>query len=283
MTRSISTGLQSKSAAFFLAWLAILAGPAAAQPSPAAIAGFNSYIARIESRLARQHQSPSSFLVSVDFARLRRGNLVIEQIAVPAGIPVPGAMLSHWRGTAFIPGATAAGFDRLLRDFPAYPAHFAPQILNVDVLAQRSDHFLIKLRVRQQHVLTVVLNTTYDVTFGSLDTRHRFSTSHSTRIAEIDAPGTPRERELAPHEQHGFLWRLNSYWSYAERDGGLVIQIESVSLTRSIPAGLGWAVRPFVESVPRDSLEFTLRSASSALRKKQTEQQPEPGEDPHAR
>jgi hypothetical protein len=41
------------------------------------------------------------------------------------------------------------------------------------------------------------------------------------------------------------------------------MQIESVSLTRSIPTGLGWAVGPFVESVPRESLEFTLRSCAT--------------------
>ncbi|MGO9775376.1 MAG: hypothetical protein ACLQGT_10490 [Terracidiphilus sp.] len=45
------------------------------------------------------------------------------------------------------------------------------------------------------------------------------------------------------------------------------MQIETVTLTRSIPLGLGWAVGPFVESVPRDSLQFTLRSTYNALRR----------------
>jgi hypothetical protein len=86
-------------------------------------------------------------------------------------------------------------------------------------------------------------------------------------VAEIAAPGTAHERALAPSEDHGFLWRMNTYWSYQERDGGLYTQVESVSLTRSIPAGLGWAIEPFIESVPRESLEFTLRSARNALRR----------------
>ena len=51
------------------------------------------------------------------------------------------------------------------------------------------------------------------------------------------------------------------------RDGGLYMQIESISLTRSIPNGFGWVIKPFVESVPRESLEFTLRSTTDALRK----------------
>ena len=84
---------------------------------------------------------------------------------------------------------------------------------------------------------------------------------------EVASPGTPREHALSAQDEHGFLWRQNTYWSYEEADGGLYLQIESVSLTRSIPHGLGWAVRPYVESIPRESLAFTLRSASNAIRK----------------
>jgi hypothetical protein len=112
----------------------------------------------------------------------------------------------------------------------------------------------------------VVMDTAYDVTFGRLDERHGYSISRSTRISEIGSPGTGAERELSADEAHGFLWRLNTYWSYEEKDGGLYMQIETVSLTRSIPRGLGWAVQPFVESIPRESLEFTLRSTCNGLR-----------------
>ena len=72
---------------------------------------------------------------------------------------------------------------------------------------------------------------------------------------------------LQPVEQHGFLWCQNTYWSWQERDGGLYLQLESLTLTRAIPTGLAWAARPFVESIPRDSLEFTLRSAVNAIRR----------------
>jgi hypothetical protein len=121
------------------------------------------------------------------------------------------------------------------------------------------------MRVRQRHVITVVMDTSYEVTFAWLDPRHGYSISRSTQISEIESPGTRNERAMDAQEEHGFLWRLNTYWSYEERDGGLYMQIESVSLTRSIPHGLGWAIGPFVESAPRESLEFTLRSACNAL------------------
>ena len=199
--------------------------------------------------------------------RLRRGELIVEQLTPSTGTDLPGAMLHHWRGTAFAPGAKAADFERLMRDYNSYPRYFSPQVLQARVLMQHDDRYQAWMRVRQRHIITVVMDTTYDIAFGQLDAQRGYSISKSTHISEIDSPGTSSERALNSKQEHGFLWRLNTYWSYEERDGGLYMQIESVSLTRAIPTGLGWAIRPFVESVPRESLEFTLRSTCNALRR----------------
>ncbi|MFY9854298.1 MAG: hypothetical protein WAK26_10535 [Terracidiphilus sp.] len=257
-----------------IALLVIVAAPSkvAAEPTPEATSAFNSYIGAVESRLAQQHRSQSGFMAlttlgTEDEMRLRRGELIVEKLTPSTGSELHGAMVHHWRGTAFAAGATAADFERLMKDFNAYPQRFSPQVVEARMLTQQGDYFQASMRVRQQHVITVVMDTSYDINFGRLDARHGYSISRSTRIAEIDAPGTSRERALNSGEEHGFLWRLNTYWSYEERDGGLYMQIESVSLTRSIPTGLGWAIGPFVESVPRESLEFTLRSTCNALRK----------------
>ena len=242
-------------------------GPVVAEPTPAAVSGFNSYVAGVESRLAQQYRSSDAFLAPVAADRLRRGELIVEQITPSAKSNLPGAMLYDWRGTAFVPGATAADFERLMKDFNAYPQRFAPQVLQARVLAQQGDRIQAVMRVRQKHVITVVMDTAYDVTFARLDAQHGYSISRSTQISEIDAAGTASERVLRSSQEHGFLWRLNTYWSFQQRDGGLYMQIESVSLTRSIPTGLGWLIGPFVESVPRESLEFTLRATCNALRK----------------
>ncbi|HZB88839.1 MAG TPA: hypothetical protein VE291_09300 [Terracidiphilus sp.] len=237
-----------------------------AEPTAAAIAGYNVYVAAVEQRLARQHQSPASFLAPQNNRRLQGGELIVEELTPSPAPALPGAMLHHWRATAFAPGATTAGLDRLLRNFAAYPHIYAPQVERASVLAAQGEHVEATLRVRQHHVLTVVLDTDYDVVFGQLDPRHGYSLSRSTRVAEIANAGERSEHALSPADDHGFLWRQNTYWSYEERDGGTYLQIESISLTRSIPAGLGWIVRPFVESVPRESLEFTLRATCNALR-----------------
>ena len=89
----------------------------------------------------------------------------------------------------------------------------------------------------------------------------------STRIAEVENAGTPEEREKPVGHDGGYLWRLNTYWRLLTRDGGVYIQCESVSLTRGIPLGLGWIVGPFVTSIPRESLTFTLETTRRELEK----------------
>jgi hypothetical protein len=247
-------------------------GSVAAEPAPAATSAFDSCIQGIESRLAAQHGSTGAFLAGAALnesstMRLRRGELIFEKLTPSTAADLPGAILHHWRGAAFAPGAKAAGFERLMKDFNNYPQNFSPQVVQAKILAQQGDRFQVTMRVRQRHGFTVVMDTAYEINFEQLDARHGYSISRSTRIAEIDAPGTSAERTLTAQQEHGFLWRLNTYWSYEERDGGLYMQIESVSLTRSIPRGLGWAIGPFVESVPRESLEFTLHSTCNALSK----------------
>ena len=95
--------------------------------------------------------------------RLRRGDLIIEKLTPATGAAWAGTMLHHWRGTAFAAGAKAADFERLMTDFNAYPQHFSPQVVQAKVLSRQGDRFLVSMRVRQRHVITVVMDTDYDM------------------------------------------------------------------------------------------------------------------------
>lgn len=272
MNRSQLAPFQKLALPCGLLLLAFASGPVHAQPPPGAIAAFNVYVSEVESRLARQRRLPGTFVSGLEGSsavaiRLRAGELILEDLTAPAGAELPGALLHHWRGTVFVASAKAADFEQLLRAVNAYPIHFSPQVLEARLLGQKDGHLLVWMRVGQKHILPVVMDATYDVSFGRLDSQCRYSTSRSIQISEIDSPGKPGEHALSSQQEHGFLWRSNSYWTYQQQDDGLYLQIETVSLSRSIPSGLAWAIRPFVQSIPREALEFTLGAAADAVRK----------------
>jgi len=256
--------------------LTLACGPLPAEaPAPASQA-FDHYAAQLDSRLATQHLTAATFLALLspaDQQTLRTGQPILEEI--PGTPRLESAMLHHWRGTMLVPGAHAADFEQLLREISRYPQRFAPQVLSAHALSTQAlsaqptspsgNHITTAMRIRQTHILTVVLDATYELQFARLDPRHGFCISRSTRVSEVENPGSPAEHLLAPGREHGYLWRLNTYWTWAETDSGLLIQVETLSLSRAIPRSLAWAIQPFVSSVPRESLEFTLRSASQAL------------------
>jgi hypothetical protein len=58
---------------------------------------------------------------------------------------------------------------------------------------------------------------------------------------------------------------METWWRVEQADGGVYVQSEVASLTRGIPAGLGWLVGPFVTSIPRETLRFTLEATRKAV------------------
>ena len=40
---------------------------------------------------------------------------------------------------------------------------------------------------------------------------------------------------------------------------------DAVTLTRDNPTGLGWLIEPFITSIPKETLEFTLQALRKAV------------------
>src|SRR5205807_8286533 len=96
--------------------------------------------------------------------------------------------------------------------------------------------------------------------YRTFDATNAQSRGIATRIAELESPGTDKEKEKPIGDDSGFMWRLNGYWRFHETPQGVYLECESLSLSRAIPAGLAWMIKGFVESVPRESLEKTMIS-----------------------
>jgi hypothetical protein len=121
------------------------------------------------------------------------------------------------------------------------------------------------MRFHRAMVVTVVLDTEHRIHYQPIDATHEASRAISTRVQEVEHAGAANERDLPEGKDNGYLWRINNYWRFLQRDGGTYVQCESVSLSRDIPAGFAWLVAPFAESVSRDSLRFTLEAARKHL------------------
>ena len=173
--------------------------------------------------------------------------------------------MHHWRGAAFVPGAKPQDMLALLRDYDRLLRDYSPEVESSRALEQHAEFATVAMRMKKQKVVTVVLDGQYDVQTRMTAANRGYSISRSQHIWEVEWPGTTHERHMKEGDDDGFLWRLNSYWSFVELPDGLLIECEAVSLTRDIPSGLGWLAAPILEQLPRESLEFTLKATRNAL------------------
>jgi hypothetical protein len=248
----------------------------AADLKPETLAAYKHYLqiteAQVDSELARGEpylwvDSLPASSRAADYAELRKGNLVIERLeTLDRGktISVPGGLVHHWIGTVFIPGATLAQTLDFMQDYNHKQDYFQPDIQRSKILRRDGDDFLVNLRFYKKKVITTVIDTDHQVHYHLVDPTHAWSRSHTTRIQEVENSGDATERLEPQGHDRGFLWSMDTYWRFQEKDGGTYVECQSLSLTRDIPTGLGWMVGPFVTSVPRESLTFTLVTVRSA-------------------
>jgi hypothetical protein len=260
-----------------LAWAGTAADANAADLHPATVAAFDRYVRLTEARLDREMGGSAPFLW-VDglpesqrrdtYARLRRGETVVSRLETRDDgrpIDVPDGMCHHWVGTMFAAGARLDQVVRLMQNYDSYQDVYQPAVRRSRTLSHSGDRFTTYLQLYMKKVISVVLNTEYDVRYIPIAPGRMQVWSHTTRIAEVQDPDTPDEREKPVGSDNGFLWRFGNYCALDARDGGTYVQCESVSLTRDIPTGLGWLIGPFVTGIPRESLEFTLGAMRTAV------------------
>jgi hypothetical protein len=174
-------------------------------------------------------------------------------------------MIHHWVGVVFIPGAKLEDVLGVLEDYDHQSTIYSPDVERSKIESHDGDHFRVFLRFRRHKVITVVLDTEHDIRYFHDAPGHAHSRSSAVRIAEVENPGKSDEHEKQPGDDGGFLWRMETWWRMEERDGGVYVQSEAASLTRDIPTGLGWLVGPFVTSIPKETLVFTLEATRKAV------------------
>ena len=236
---------------------------------PHTTAAFDEYIRGVEERVNQQAHNGAFLWTDGDATRRRRvraGEPLAEPYSGNGDCEVPDGAIHDWVGAVFIPGATLENTIALAQNYDAHKGLYGPELQSSKTLHRAGNEFDIYLRLLKKQVITVVLNTNHHVQYIPVDAARWYSISHSTRIAEVENPGQDDEFELPPGHDHGFLWRLDSYWRFEQRDGGVYVECEAVSLTRAVPDVFAWLVNPIVRTLPRDSMLSTLRSLRAAVR-----------------
>ena len=239
------------------------------QLKPQTIEAFDEYIREAETGMEQALQGSGPFLWSqVDSkrAQLVRGGQVVAQFWEGQGpVKVPHGLIHDWIGAVFIPATNLKKTLALIQDYNNHKNIYKPDVIASKLISRQGNDFRVFLRLLKKKILTVVLDTDHEVHYRPLHPTRWVCRSYTTRIAEVEYAGTPRESVLPPDTGNGFLWRLYSYWRFQEQKGGVYVECRAISLTRDVPLGLGWIIEPIIQKLPKESLINTLEATRRAL------------------
>jgi hypothetical protein len=267
---------RSATSAFTIGLLILVAGGAtllASNPSRRALEGWTRYVDATETRMSREIGAQGPFLAidAASAATARRdvlgGKTVTSEVETRDDdghdIDVPDALVHHWRGDVLLAGARLADVaTRLETSAPPAPPD---DVLRSAVIDRGPGWIKVGLTLQRKKFITVVYATEHLVTFKTIAPGRVVSESIATKIAELADPGTPRQREVGPDDDHGFLWRWNVYWRYEQTPRGVLAECESISLSRDVPALLRLVAGPLIESTARESMEKALTAMRAAF------------------
>ena len=247
----------------------------AAELQPRTVTAWNAYVAATERRIAHELAAEDGFLVQ-DFhdatAAARRavlaGRILVDRLRsrrqTGETIGVHKGAIHHWRGSIFLPRLT---LDDVLHGVqsPLRQEDLQEDVIESRVLERDADGCVCfsSSSARSSSPCTSIQSTKCD-TRATTPGGPRAAASRR-RSPSWRMPGRRRSARSRSAIDRGFPWRLNSYWRYEAVDGGVIVECESITLSRSIPSLVRWMVTPMINSAARESMARTLTSMKTRL------------------
>src|SRR4051794_8470798 len=256
--------------ALAIVWVAAAVTPSAeAGPPAAAAAAWTAYEKQVDAHYEASQSAHDSFFAldrqahaSGWRADVLHGQPVLFKVETPG---VADGKIHHWIGAVFIPGMSVpTAVDRIQQGAGHESEHYE-DVLASHLIERSGDKLRVFMKLRRTNLITVTYNTEHAVEYKRISATRATARSVATKIAELANAGTPEERERSADDDNGFLWQLNAYWRYEAVAGGMIIECESVSLSRAVPLLVRPVANPIVDRVARESLNRTLTGLRTLL------------------
>ncbi len=236
--------------------------------NPKTLEAFDVYIRNTEAEMDQTLHGTGSFLWSQQVPErakaVDQGQVVAQFWSGEAPVKVPNGLIHDWIAAALIPNTNIQQILAVMQDYDNHKNTYKPEVIDSKLISRNGNDFQAYLRLLKKKIITVVLDTDHTVHYCPVDKTRWVCRSYTTRIAEVEHAGSTDEQISEADFGYGFLWRLYSYWRLEERNAGVVVECRAISLTRDVPFGLGWAIEPIIEKLPRESLINTLEATRRA-------------------
>ena len=233
---------------------------------PATLQIFQAYVAQFERNVATSYIQSGKMWIDGDSHNraFAAGKPVVEP---RENTDIAGGSIHHFSGAIHVTGGTIADVRHIMQDYTNYPKYFKGDVARGTGTVEpdttpADEHYTSHITLTQSTLaVTVTYDCVYDTHYRLLDPHHWTSQSASTSIREWQNPKDLSRGYYPEGDDHGFLWRTNTFWFIRENNGGIDVQLDSMSLSRPIPTGFAW----FGSRRTRDAVDKMLRDMKAAV------------------
>jgi putative flippase GtrA len=168
---------------------------------------------------------------------------------------VPDGYIHHWIGAEIIPNTTVAKVQSVLEDYDHYTQIYAPDLKLAEAKKTGPHTYDVRLITERLEGLLHFAFDMHSRVEYKMANGDSLIESKSYLIRESDSGHAPYTDLMPVGNDHGILWRLNSYWRLRQTGPAVYAECQAISLSRRPLFGtLGQ-----VKNRAKDSLAFTLR------------------------
>lgn len=240
----------------------------AAELKPEAIQAYDRYVHDTEGHLAA---NKTPFLWADGSAerlqQVKQGQTVVAPWKDEGDTFVPGASIHDWVGAIFIPGVTLAKTLAVLQDYDHHKTIYKEVPESKLIAHDGNDFKYYRLRELHNGPISGVFRTDFEAHYQQIDATRWTCATRTTKVAEIENYGKPKQKEIPPGHGSGYLWKLNGYWRLEQRDNGVYLECETLSLTRGLPPIIGALFTSSTHALEREGLTATLQATRDAAKK----------------
>jgi len=174
-------------------------------------------------------------------------------------LAVPSGLIHHWTGSVFIPNVQAADVLSVLQGYESYADVYKPAVIESKLLSHTADAFNYRLKfVQKGFGIKAGLMADLRTTYYRPTPESGYSITEATQVFELQNPGTPEEKILPASATHGYVQRVLTIVRYQQSQGGVSVEVETLTLSRGVPGSVRWLIAPLVERFSRQTMATTL-------------------------
>ena len=228
---------------------------------------WDDYVVSVNTSVAERNAQSRPFLwvdeSSEAQRRVQNGELVITNHDPRK---VPQGLIHHWVGVMFLPNVSLDQVMRVLNSYDRYSDIYKPLIRKSSVIEQAGDTVKLNvLAVQKAFSVTAAVETDEEIQVARPTPNRVCITANSVRLEEIANYGQASEHSFPEARRPGYVWRALIVQRLEQRDGGVYVELETISLSRGIPVEVRWLIKPLTDELPRKMMSDILNETRTAV------------------